>query len=160
MKPANPRIRTISGGSSNTKFAPFEAGDSLRRVLERGTEKIGLPEATLLVKGLNQANNLSLLVTTPDHTVAVCALMDWIEERSDRHALNAAGHRVPHGGPKHSKPQRISTEMVEELHRTIDRLPQTGDKGAYLKRQLKDSPIEHKQYIDKISQDTPEIRNW
>jgi xylulose-5-phosphate/fructose-6-phosphate phosphoketolase len=43
---------------------------------------------------------------------------------------------------------------------TIDRLPQTGDKGIYLKQQLKDKLIEHKQYIDKNGQDLPEIRNW
>jgi xylulose-5-phosphate/fructose-6-phosphate phosphoketolase len=42
----------------------------------------------------------------------------------------------------------------------IDRLPQTGDKGIYLKQQLKDKLIEHKQYIDKYGQDMPEIRNW
>ena len=30
MKPANPRILTINGGSSSIKFALFEAGDSLR----------------------------------------------------------------------------------------------------------------------------------
>ena len=43
---------------------------------------------------------------------------------------------------------------------TIDRLPQTGDKGIYLKQQLKDKLIEHKQYIDKNGEDLPEIRNW
>ena len=43
---------------------------------------------------------------------------------------------------------------------TIDRLPQTGDKGVYLKQQLKDKLIEHKQYIRKYGQDMPEIRNW
>ena len=42
----------------------------------------------------------------------------------------------------------------------IDRLPQTGDKGIYLKQQLKDKLIEHKQYIDANGQDMPEIRNW
>ena len=42
----------------------------------------------------------------------------------------------------------------------IDRLPQTGDKGIYLKQQLKDKLIEHKQYIDKYGEDLPEIRNW
>ena len=42
----------------------------------------------------------------------------------------------------------------------IDRLPQTGDKGIYLKQQLKDKLIEHKQYIDKHGEDMPEIRNW
>ncbi len=43
---------------------------------------------------------------------------------------------------------------------TIDRLPQTGDKGIYLKQQLEDKLIEHKQYIDTYGQDMPEIRNW
>jgi acetate kinase len=71
----------------------------------------------LRVKGLNQADNFSRLVTAPDHTVAVGALMDWIEERIGRDALTAVGHRVVHGGPKYSRPQRITAEMVEELHR-------------------------------------------
>jgi xylulose-5-phosphate/fructose-6-phosphate phosphoketolase len=43
---------------------------------------------------------------------------------------------------------------------TIDRLPQTGDKGVYLKQQLKDKLIEHKQYIKKYGEDLPEIRNF
>jgi acetate kinase len=116
MKPANPRILTINGGSSSIKFALFEARDSLRRILEGGIKRIGLPEATLRVKGVNQADNFSRSVTAPDHTVAVGVLMDWIEERSGRDALTAVGHRVVHGGPKYYKPQRITAEMVEELH--------------------------------------------
>ena len=43
--------------------------------------------------------------------------MDCIEERSGRDALTAVGHRVVHGGPKYSEPQRITAEIVEELHR-------------------------------------------
>ncbi len=42
----------------------------------------------------------------------------------------------------------------------IDRLPQTGDKGIYLKQRLNDKLIAHKQYIEKHGQDLPEIRNW
>jgi acetate kinase len=95
----------------------FEAGDPLRRILEGGIERIGLPDATLRVKGRNQADNFSRLVNAPDHTAAVGALMDWIEERGGSDALTAVGHRVVHGGPKYSEPQRISAEMVEELHR-------------------------------------------
>ena len=49
--------------------------------------------------------------------MAVGALMDWIEERSRRDALTAVGHRVVHGGPKYSEPQRITAEMVAELRR-------------------------------------------
>jgi len=43
---------------------------------------------------------------------------------------------------------------------TIDRVPQTGGAGIYLKQQLQDKLIEHKQYIDRYGQDMPEIRNW
>ena len=43
---------------------------------------------------------------------------------------------------------------------TIDRVPQAGEKGVYLKQQLKDKLIEHKQYIERHGEDMPEIRNW
>ncbi|ASF46630.1 phosphoketolase family protein [Methylovulum psychrotolerans] len=42
----------------------------------------------------------------------------------------------------------------------IDRLPQTGDLGISLKRDLKDKLVEHRLYINKYGQDMPEIRNW
>jgi acetate kinase len=113
----NPRILTINGGSSSIKFAVFEAGDSLRRILEGGMERIGQPEATLRVKGPDPADNFSRLVTAPDHTAAVGALMDWMEERVGSDGLTAVGHRIVHGGPNYSQPRRITPEMIEELHR-------------------------------------------
>ena len=91
MQPANPRILTINGGSSSIKFALFEAGDSLRRILEGGIERIGLPEATLRVKGVTPSDNVSRPVTASDHTAAVDVLMDWIEERSERDAVDRRG---------------------------------------------------------------------
>ena len=117
MKSANLRILTINGGSSSIKFALFETDDSLRRILEGAIERIGLPEAAFRVKGLDQPENVSRPVLAPDHTAAVGALMDWLEERSVRDSLAAVGHRVVHGGPKYSEPQRITAEMVEELRR-------------------------------------------
>ena len=112
MKPASPRILTINGGSSSIKFALFEA-ESLRRVLDGSIERIGLANATFAVKG---SENFSRPLAVPNHTVAVNVLMDWLEKRSGPDALTAVGHRVVHGGPKYSKPHRITREMVEELH--------------------------------------------
>lgn len=82
MEPDNPRILAINGGSSSIKFALFEVGESLQRILEGGIERIGLPDATLRVKGLNPANSFLRPLAAPDHTAAVGVLMDWIEARS------------------------------------------------------------------------------
>jgi acetate kinase len=123
MKPHKPHVLTINGGSSSIKFAIFEAGGSPQRILEGAIDRIGWPEATFRVKALDQSNNFSRPVTGPDHTAAVGAveavgaLMDWIEERDGNNALAAVGHRVVQGGPKYYKAQRITAEMVVELHR-------------------------------------------
>jgi len=69
-----------------------------------------------VVKGLNKADNFTKSVAATNHTAAVELLMDWIEERIRRGELIAVGHRVVHGGPKYSEPQRITPEMVAELH--------------------------------------------
>ncbi len=114
MKPSGARILTINGGSSSIKFALFETGEPMRRALDGSIERIGLPNATFAVKG---SENFSRSLAVPNHTVAVNVLMDWLELRSGRDALTAVGHRVVHGGPKYSEPQRITAEMVEELRR-------------------------------------------
>jgi acetate kinase len=117
MKPADPRILTINGGSSSIKFALFEVGRALRRIVGGAIERIGTPEATLRVIGANPADSVSRPVTAPDHAAAVGALMGWIEEHDGRDALAAVGHRVVHGGPKYSLPQQVTADMVAELRR-------------------------------------------
>ncbi len=112
----NPRILTINGGSSSIKFAVFETGDKLLRIMDGGIERIGLADAVFRVKAINPADSFSRKLSAPDHTFAVGALMDWIDERFGKDTLAAVGHRVVHGGPRYSEPQLITTAMVKELH--------------------------------------------
>jgi acetate kinase len=109
------RVLTINGGSSSIKFALFQADGSLTRILEGRVERIGLPESRLVVKGANPVENFSRSIAAPDHTAAVALLMDWLEDRIGRGELAAVGHRVVHGGPTYSRPQRVTPAMVEEL---------------------------------------------
>ena len=42
----------------------------------------------------------------------------------------------------------------------IDRVPSLGDRAAYVKQDLRDRLIDHKNYIHKYGQDLPQIRDW
>ena len=40
------------------------------------------------------------------------------------------------------------------------RLPQLGNRGAYLVQKMQDKLVEHRQYIRDNGIDLPEVRNW
>jgi xylulose-5-phosphate/fructose-6-phosphate phosphoketolase len=42
----------------------------------------------------------------------------------------------------------------------VDRVPGLASKAAYLKQELAEKLIEHRQYIREQGEDLPEIRNW
>lgn len=115
MTPAGPVILALNGGSSSIKFALFEAGETLRRVVSGGISRIGLSSATLEVKDPHPQNSVSRAVVAPDHTAAVGVLMDWLTEQG--RTLAAVGHRVVHGGPSYSQPQGITRDMIKALRR-------------------------------------------
>jgi acetate kinase len=117
MERGNPHVLTINAGSSSIKFALFDAGNALQCLLAAEIERIGLPGGTLRVKGLGSADNFSRPVSVPDRAAAVTALMDWLEQSRGHEGFDAVGHRIVHGGPKYSEPQRITTEMIEQLRK-------------------------------------------
>jgi acetate kinase len=114
-KTTHPSVLAVNGGSSSIKFALFEASEAMRQILTGQIEGVGLPKGGFAVKGPEEKDNFSRRVTVPNHTAAVNVLMDWIQERIERGALAAVGHRVVHGGPKYWKPQRITPGMIREL---------------------------------------------
>jgi len=116
LTPEKAFILSVNGGSSSIKFALFDTGTSLHRVLRGRIERIGMPAATFTVQGTNRADAFSRSVSAPDHTAAVGVLMDWVEGQIASGALAAIGHRVVHGGPAYWEAQRITPAMIETLH--------------------------------------------
>ena len=116
MNSAEESILTINGGSSSIKFALFAANRSLHMKLNGQIERIGMPEAVFCVQSADPGENFTRQVAAQDHMTAVAVLMDWIEdEKVER--LIAMGHRIVHGGPNYHEPQRLTPELLEELHR-------------------------------------------
>lgn len=57
---------------------------------------------------------------------------------------------------------RVQNE-IDRFHLVLEiikRLPQLGNRGAYLYQQMMDKLVEHKQYIHEYGLDLPEIRDW
>jgi len=116
VNPTPPSVLAVNGGSSSIKFALFEVNNVPRRILEGRIEGIGLREGSLKVKASDPSDNLDQRVAAPNRTTAVNLLMDWANTRIESGTLSCVGHRVVHGGPKYWEPQRITPDLIKELH--------------------------------------------
>ncbi|MCR4297417.1 MAG: acetate/propionate family kinase [Gallionella sp.] len=114
MKTNLPCILTINGGSSSIKFALYQVEEPLKRRLYGKVDRIGLSGASLTVHDPDGKPQASL--TVPDHKSAANFLIDWIEKQDGFTSIVAVGHRVVHG-MKHTAPELVSRELLDELHR-------------------------------------------
>jgi acetate kinase len=116
MKPANQSILTINGGSSSIKFALYQVGEPLKRGLSGKVDRIGLLGTSLACHDAKGTPLTSLKLFANDQQSAVISLLDWLEAQPDLASVKAVGHRVVHG-MKHTAPELVSQELLDQLHR-------------------------------------------
>jgi len=116
MKPENASVLTINGGSSSIKFALYRKDDPPERSMYGKVDRIGLPGTYLTFTDLTQNKRDSHGIKASDHRSAANVLIDWLEGRIGFAFVTAVGHRVVHG-MKHSEPELITQELLDELHR-------------------------------------------
>jgi len=112
-------ILCLNSGSSSRKFALYRFAESKEHLLAEGAvEHIGAEGGGLWIRdGLR--NPLSDLKRDfPEPEAALRLLFDEIE-RLKLPAPAAIGHRMVHGGPHHSAPERITPELIEDLRGVI-----------------------------------------
>jgi acetate kinase len=113
---APPCILTINGGSSSIKFALYQVGEPLQRGLYGKVDRIGLSGTSLTFTDPDGKPQPSLSITASDHKSAADFLIDWLEKRTGFESVRAVGHRVVHG-MKHTAPEVVTQELLDELHR-------------------------------------------
>jgi acetate kinase len=118
MKLANPDILTINAGSSSIKFALYQTGERLEQRLHGSVDRIGLPGTILAFGDSTGGKNGSVLFDSSDARSVSNALIDWLEGQIDFSSINGVGHRVVFG-MTHTDPERVTQELLDELHRFI-----------------------------------------
>ena len=117
-----PLIGVINAGSSSVKFSFYEGE---RRILTGQVEGIGAhPSASAIGPDGEKLDPPDLGATPPTVPSEVLpAILPWARERLDNRRLDALGHRVVHGGLHHSRPARVTPELLAELEALVPLAP-------------------------------------
>ncbi len=116
VTPADSSVLTINGGSSSMWFALYDAGEPLWLLLDGKVDRIGLSGTNVIVNDPAGKSQVSRSIDAADHRTAVGCLLDWLETQQAFASVKALGHRVVHG-MTHSEPERVTPELLDELHR-------------------------------------------
>jgi acetate kinase len=108
-------LLAINGGSSSIRFALYDDHEPLRRRLDGKVDRIGLSGTNLTFKDSAGQLQDSRAIDHLDHGSAVASLLDWLETQPAFAAVKGVGHRVVHG-MTHSEPERVTPELLDELH--------------------------------------------
>ena len=109
-------LLAINGGSSSIRFALYEGGEPLRRLLDGKVDRVGLSGTNLTFRNPSGQVQDSQTIDAADRHSAVTFLLNWLATQPTFGSVKAVGHRVVHG-MTHSEPERVTAELLEELHR-------------------------------------------
>jgi acetate kinase len=118
-----PCVLVINGGSSSLKFALYRMSPEENSILAGMAERIGLRGSRFLARDAAGKPLLEEHDDLPDHEAALKKLLDWLHTRPDRRP-EMIGHRVVHGGPDYTQPQRITANLLEKLDNLISLAPE------------------------------------
>jgi len=118
------RILTINSGSSSIKFSLYRMGQRETLALRGEIQGIGLSGSLFHAGNADGTSLIKEQRDLPDHTAALKVILEWLHENSLDRDLNAAGHRVVHGGTQYSRPRLITPDLLAELRRLSPFVPE------------------------------------
>ena len=117
-----PLIGVINAGSSSFKFSIYEGE---KRLLAGNIDGIGVRPIAIATDANGDP------IAPPDFARSVPAspsevlptILPWARRHLGTRRLTALGHRVVHGGIRHSKPARVTPELLAELEELVPLAP-------------------------------------
>ena len=112
-----PTVFTINGGSSSIRFALYDVRDCATKLLDGKIDRIGVDGTHMRVAAQRDGATsvTQAAVDAKNHRSVVQFLMNWLGAQAFFAGLGAVGHRVVHG-MQHSRPERVTPELLRELH--------------------------------------------
>jgi acetate kinase len=125
--PLQRRILTMNRGSATLKAALYEAGEHEALQLSMTVDQAGSSGGRLKIGDASGSTLFDSQVDSGHPDTALEVMLGWLGEHEFLAGLEAAGHRLVHGGPRYKDPQRITPEFLTEIDRLVpldpDHLP-------------------------------------
>ncbi len=116
-------ILSLNAGSSSLKFAVYRMRGAIEeRVFSGAAEEIGAPESRFWLRGAGGARLVERQERFPSHGEALTAMVGGLAEQGTK-TVAAAGHRIVHGGPFFSTPQKIDAQVLGRLKELVPFAP-------------------------------------
>jgi acetate kinase len=122
LSTVEPLIGVINAGSSSLKFSIYEGE---KRLLAGNIDGIGVrPNVTATDPNGDPIEPPDFARSVPaSPSEALPAILPWARRHLGARKLAALGHRVVHGGMRHSKPARVTPELLAELEALVPLAP-------------------------------------
>jgi acetate kinase len=120
------RILAINSGSSSLKTSLYRIGNTEELLVSSEVRRIGLPGSRIRTVNGQGKTLLDRCMDFPEPSAALKATLEWFQQ--EHHTFDAIGHRVVHGGPRYTKPQLVTPELLAAMRQLTpidpDHLPQ------------------------------------
>jgi acetate kinase len=122
MKPVC-TILAVNTGSSSIKFSLYESGETEELLFSGSLTRIGLKDGRFSVVDPEGRFIDCERVDVPDHQAACRYVFSWLRQHGPG-MPDAVGHRVVHGGPRHTASEKVTAELLDSVAELVPYAPE------------------------------------